>query len=165
MDSKQNPVLSSSYAAGMFSRNWDRGKTGFGLGIVNTATAEEYVMPFGVETIFPTDVVDEVAMIQLPPGEYRIAYWLTYSTGEIEQIARTDVAADSMTGLPFTLAPGEVTFIGSHVARRERNNSSNGNKAWSVRHQQLTLQSAQKAFSRGYPAFATQPMSCPSCIK
>lgn len=164
MDSKQTPAASLGYVAGLFSRNWDSSKTGFGLGIVNIATSEEYVIPFGRETIFPTDIVDEVAMIQLPPGEYRIAYWTNYSSKEKEQLSRTDVAADSITGLPFKIAAGEVVFVGGHVAGSERS-SSNGHKGWMVRHQRLSLQWVQRAFARAYPAFATQPMSCPSCIK
>ncbi len=162
MEATHSPAMNSSYVAGMFSREWGAGKTSFGLGIVNTATAEEYVMPFGRERTLPNDVVDEIAMIQLPPGEYRIAYWLNYSTSELEQIARTDIPADSMSGLPFTLAPGEVVFVGSYVARKER---SDGSDQTRVRHQRLTLQSARKSLSNSYPAFATQAMSCPTCLK
>jgi hypothetical protein len=162
MDSGQSPAASSSYVAGMFSREWGSGKTSFGLGIVNTATAEEYVMPFGRARTLPNDVVDEIAMIQLPPGEYRIAYWLDYSIRELEQITRTDIPADSMSGLPFTLAAGEVVFVGSYVARKEQ---SDGSVQTRVRLQRLTLQSARKSLSNSYPAFATQAMSCPSCLK
>lgn len=164
MEPSQSPVMSSSYVAGMFSREWEPGKTNIGLGIINTATAEEYVMSFGRERILPNNVVDEIAMIQLPPGEYRIAYWLNYSTKELEQITRTDIAADSISGLPFTLAPGEVVFIGSHVARKVRG-TGNEIAQTKVILQRLTLQSAQKAISSRYPAFATQAMSCPSCLK
>ena len=162
MEQGQSPATSSSYVAGMFSREWESGKTSFGLGIVNTVTAAEYVMPFGRERTLPNDVVDEIAMIQLPPGEYRIAYWLNYSTRELEQITRTNISADSMSGLPFTLAPGEVVFIGSYVAAKER---SSGSDQTRVRLQRLTLQSARKLLSNSYPAFATQTMSCPSCLK
>ncbi len=162
MESRQSPAMSSSYVAGMFSREWDSGKTSFGLGIVNTATAEEYVMPFGASRILMGNVVDETAMIQLPPGEYRIAYWLNYSTKDLAPITRTDIPADSVSGLPFTLAPGEVVFLGSYVAKKER---SNGSDQTRVRHQRLTLQSARKSLSISYPAFASQTMSCPSCLK
>lgn len=164
MDPRQSPAMGSSYVAGMFSQEWESGKTSFGLGIVNTATAEEYVIPFGTKRILLSDVVDEIAMIQLPPGEYRIAYWLNYSTRELEQITRANITGDSMRGLPFTLAPGEVVFVGSYVARKERSNGTDGAQT-KVRHQRLTLRSAQKAFTNSYPAFATQPMSCPSCLK
>lgn len=162
MEQGQSPATSSSYVAGMFSREWESGKTSFGLGIVNTATAAEYVMPFGRERTLPNDVVDEIAMIQLPPGEYRVAYWLNYSTSGLEQITRTDIAADSLSGSPFTLAPGEVVFIGSYVAAKER---SSGSDQTRVRLQRLTPQSARKSLSNAYPAFATQAMSCPSCLK
>ena len=164
MDPRQSPAMSSSYVAGMFSQEWESGKTSLGLGIVNTATADEYVIPFGTKRILLSDVVDEIAMIQLPPGEYRIAYWLNYSIRELEQITRTNISADSMSGLPFTLAPGEVIFIGSYVARKERSNGTDGAQT-RVHHQRLTLQSAQKSLSNSYPAFATQAMSCPSCLK
>lgn len=162
MDTGHSPAASSSYVAGMFNREWESGKTGFGLGIVNTVTAEEYVMPFGRTKTLPNDVVDEIAMIQLPPGEYRIAYWLNYTTGELEQISRTDIPADPLSGLPFTLAPGEVVFIGSYVAAKERTGGSGQTR---VRLQRLTVQSARKSLSYSYPAFATQAMSCPNCLK
>jgi hypothetical protein len=161
MEPRQTPAMSSGYVAGMFSREW-QGKTSFGLGIVNTATAEEYVMPFGKARALPNNVVDEIAMIQIPPGEYRIAYWLNYSTRELAQITRTDIAGDSMGGSPFTLAPGEVVFIGSYVAKKERSDGSDQTK---VRHQRLTLRSAQKSLASSYPAFATQAVSCPSCLE
>jgi hypothetical protein len=104
-------------------------------------------------------------MIQLPPGEYRIENWQIYSTKNKEQLTQTGFQPDSIAGLPFTLAPGEVVFIGSYVARNGSNSSAEDNNTWSVRHQQLTLPTAQKALSRGYPQFATQPLSCPSCLK
>ena len=162
MDPRQSPAMSSGYVAGMFSREWGAGKTSFGLGIVNTATAEEYVMPFGVDTGLPRNVIDEVVMIQLPPGEYRIAYWLIYSSKEKKKISQTSIPPESLTGSRFKLASGEVVFTGSHVAREERNNGSE--KTPSVHHQRLTLRSAQKALSSSYPAFMAQPVSCPGCM-
>jgi hypothetical protein len=164
MDSKQFPVLDSGYIAGMFSRDWDPEKLGFGLGIVNIETAEEYVMPFGVETGLPSKVIDKFGMIQLPPGEYRIAYWLAYSTRKKEEIFQTSISPDSIDGLPFSLMPGEVVFIGSYVARIERNNNPD-DKTWDVHYQQLTLPSVQKALSKVNPEFATLPLLCPSCLK
>jgi hypothetical protein len=165
VDAKQSPAPDSGYVAGMFSRDWEPGKLGFGIGIVNTATDEKYVMPFGIETVLSNAVVDQFGMIQLPPGEYRIAFWQTYSTKNKEKITQTSFSPDSRAGLPFTLAPGEVIFLGSYVAKYERDNSTDGNKKWSVRHQQLALPLVQKALSRSHPAFVTQPLSCPSCLK
>jgi len=165
MDSNETPASSSGYVAGMFSRDWNPSKLGFGLGIVDTATAEEYVMPFGVETGMPGSVADAFGMIQLPPGEYRIAYWIIYSGNDEALLSQTSISPDSKTGLPFTLEPGEVIFIGSHVARYDGNNSADGGKTWSVYHQQLIFPSVQKALSRSYPAFATEPLSCPGCLK
>jgi hypothetical protein len=162
MESNQSPEASSGYLAGMFSQDWDPNKLGFGLGIVNVETAEEYVMPFGLETGLPGNTTDAFGIIQLPPAEYRIAYWLVYSSNGQEIISQTTISPDSTIGLPFTLAPGEVVFIGSHVARYERD--ADGNKAWFVHHQQLNLQSAKKALSKGYPLFSTVPLSCLGCI-
>jgi hypothetical protein len=165
IDSKQSPSPDSGYVAGMFSRDWEPGKLSFGLGIVNIETDEKYVMPFGIETVLSNAVVDQFGMIQIPPGEYRVAYWQTYSTKDKKQITQTSILPDSRAGLPFTLAPGEVVFIGSYVAKYERDNSTDGDKEWSVRHQQLALPLVQKALSRSYPEFVTQPLSCPSCLK
>ncbi|MBI5891901.1 MAG: hypothetical protein HZB47_14730 [Nitrosomonadales bacterium] len=165
MDSTQSPEPASGYVAGMFSRDWNPSKLGFGLVIVNTATAEEYVMPFGVEAVLPEKVIDEFGMIQLPPGEYRIAHWLTYSTEDYGQLTRIAMPPDSMAAAPFVLAPGSVVFVGSYVARNRQNNGSNGGNPWSVHHQRLTLQTVRKGLSNRYPLFSTQPMLCPSCIE
>jgi hypothetical protein len=165
MNSSESPSSDSGYVAGMFSRDWNPARSGFGLGIVNTATAEEYVMPFGVETGMPHSVTDAFGMIQLPPGEYRVAYWLTYSAKDQEILSQTDISPDSRGGLPFTLAPGEAVFIGSHVAKFGPSAGSDGNKTWSVSLQQLSLPTVQKALSKKYPEFVTQPLTCPSCLK
>ncbi|MDO8990437.1 MAG: hypothetical protein Q7U91_12485 [Sideroxyarcus sp.] len=165
MDSSQSPASDSGYVAGMFSRDWNPARSGFGLGIVNTATAEEYVMPFGVETGMPHSVTDAFGMIQLPPGEYRVASWLMYSPKDAEILSQTDISPDSRAGLPFTLAPGEAVFIGSHVAKYGLSTDSDGNKTWSVSLQQLALPTVQKALAKKYPEFVTQPLSCPSCLK
>lgn len=165
IDSKQSPAPDVGYVAGMFSRDWNPAKLGVGLGIVNTATAEEYVMPCGVDTVLPKKVTDELGMIQLPPGEYRIAYWLTYSTKNHEELTRTGIPPDSTASVAFTLASGEVVFMGSYVVNSGQKGGSDGGNQWSVRHQRLTLQSAQKALSNSYPSFSTQPMTCPTCIK
>jgi hypothetical protein len=158
VDSKQSPVSSSGYVAGMFSRDWGPGKLDFALGVVNSATAEEYVMPFVVGTSLPDSVKDRFGMIQLPPGKYRIAYWLSYSTKDNQQLTKTAISPDATAGLPFTVTSGEVVFLGSFVAR-------NDNNQWSVHHQRIVLQSAQQALSKRYPTFSTQPFSCPSCLK
>ncbi len=160
---EQTPASSSGYVAGMFSRKWDSKKSGIGLGIVNTATGEEYVMPFGVERALPTDVADDFAMIQLPPGEYKIENWLNYSTRDGAPISKTSIPSNSMAGLSFSLAPGEVVFLGSYVAKMEGN--PDGSKTWAVHQQRLTLRLVQKALANGYPAFTTLPLSCPSCLK
>lgn len=161
----QSPEPGFGYVAGMFSRDWNPAKVGFGLGIVNTATAEEYVMSFGGETVLPGKVTDEVDIIQLPPGEYRVAYWATYSTENHEQLTRTDASPDSISAAPFALEPGEVVFIGSHVASNGQKSSSAGSGQWSVRHQRLSEQTARKSLTKRYPAFSAQPMSCPTCLK
>lgn len=165
MDSKQSPASGSGYVAGIFSRDWAPGKLDFAFGIVNTATAEEYVMPFGVETTLPDSVKDKFGMMRLPPGKYRIEYWLTYSTKDHQQLSRSDSFPDPTVGLPFTLAAGEVVFMGSFDARYGRSSGSDGNPQWSLHQQRLSMQSVQKALSNRYPAFSTQPLSCSSCLK
>lgn len=159
IDAKQAPAPDAGHVAGMFTRDWNPGKLGFGLGIVNTATAEEYVMPFGVETVLPKKLTDELGVIELPPGEYKVAYWVTYSTASHEQLSITEIPPGSVAAEPFSLASGEVVFIGSHVARYDLN------QTWSVSQQRLTLPAVQKAISSKYSEFVNQPLSCPSCLK
>lgn len=165
LDSKQSPVTGSGYVAGIFSRDWAPGRLDFAFGIVNVDTAEEYVMPFGVDTALPDSVKDKFEMIPLPPGKYRIAYWLSYSAKDHKQLSRTDNFASPMVGTAFTLAPGEVVFIGSYTARYGRTGGSDGNSQWAVYQQRLPVQTVQKALVGSYPSFYSQPLSCPSCLK
>ena len=163
MLSTQVPAMDSGYLAGKFSRKWDANKSSYGLGILNTLTAEEYVIPFGRETALPSDVSDEFDMIQVPPGEYRVAYWITYSISEQTQTSRTDFPTDALTSKPFTLAPGEVVFLGSYIP--ETGSAADGTRTQTIRHWRLSQRSVQKALERGYPEFKAQPLSCPSCIE
>ncbi len=162
MDSEQSPTMDSAYVAGMFSRDWDDGKLGFGLGFVNVASDREYVMPFGVTTDLPNSVKDRFVMIELPPGKYRIASWVTYSGSSA--LTQTNISPDSATGMPFTLAPGEVTFVGSHVARSQRPGNSDDNYTWTVYYQRLSMKTVLKELPKNYPLFSTVPLSCPSCL-
>jgi hypothetical protein len=90
---------------------------------------------------------------------------LIYSPKDEEILSQTDISPDSRGGLPFTLAPGEAVFIGSHVAKYGPGTGPDGNKTWSVSLQQLALPTVQKALAKKYPEFVTQPLSCPSCLK
>lgn len=164
LDSKQAPVTGSGYVAGIFSREWAPGRLDFAFGIVNVDTAKEYVMPFGVDTALPDSVKDKFGMIRLPPGKYRIAYWLSYSAKDHKQLSRSDTLADPMVGSPFTLAPGEVVFIGSYTARYGRTSGSDGNPQWAVHQERLPVQSVQKALITSYPLFYAQPLSCLRCL-
>lgn len=165
LSSKHTPELNSSYVGGMFSQDWGADKIGFGIGLVNIATAEEYIVPFGENIGLPRSISDEFVMVQLPPGGYRVSYWVIYSSNETEKISQTEIPPNSLVGSTFALAPGEVVFIGSHVARDTHDSNSNGNKTWVVRHQQLSLRTVQKVLSNRYPAFVPQPLRCPSCLK
>lgn len=156
--------MDSGYLAGNFSRKWDSNKSSFGLGILNTVTAEEYVIPFGKETDLPTDISDEYDMIQVPPGEYRIAYWITYSISEQVQTSRTDFPIDTVTSKAFTLDPGGVVFLGSFVPEM-KNHEADGTRTWTIQHWRHTQRSAQKALEKNYPEFKAQPLLCPSCIE
>ncbi len=164
MEPRQSPAMSSSYVAGMFSQEWESGKTSFGLGIVNTATAEEYVIPFGTKRILPkqrgrrnchdsasSGRIQDCVLAQLFDQRNGTNYSNQYLCRFHERLAVYACAR-------------KVVFIGSYVARKERSSRFRGRQT-RVRHQRLTLQSAQKSLSNSYPAFATQAMSCPSCLK
>jgi len=160
----QAPDLSSGYVAGLFSRDWGSGSLGFG--IVNVDTAAEYVISFGTDSRLQSSIRDEVGMIQIPPGNYRIAYWLTYSTLDREKRSQNEIPADSAIGSTFAVAPGEILFIGSYAARLERDQNGGNNAAsWTIMPQQIALPTANKAIAKRYPEFSTLPLSCQRCIK
>ena len=164
LERTQSPEPAGAYIAGMFSRDWNPSRTSFGIGIVNTATSEEYVMPFGVETILPERVTDEFVMIQLPPGRYKVEYWITYATGDGEMLNKTDISPESLSATPFELAAGKAVFLGSYVARSGKGGAGNEGNSWSVYHQRLTPQVMRKGLLNRYPSFSRLPMSCPSCL-
>jgi hypothetical protein len=165
LDQNTAPASGNGYVAGLFSHDWEPGKTTFGLGIVNTATADEYVLPFGFATEWPTTATDVFAMTSLPPGKYKVAHWLSYTTKGQDVLTRTDVAPGSSAVAPFTLAPGEVVFVGSYVARNVEAGKPYDEKAWTVHSQRLTRHSVEKLLSKRYPLFTTQTVSCPGCIE
>lgn len=164
LTSAQTPAMGSAYVAGMFSRKWDPSLTSFGLGILNIQSGEEYVLPFGRENTLPTNVSDELDLIRIPPGEYRVAYWISYSIKEQSRLSKTDFLPDSPTGKTFTLTSGGVVFLGSYIPEAAGKDAE-GRMLWTMRHWKLTLRSAQTALNRSYPQFAAQPMTCPSCTE
>lgn len=164
MPATQAPAMESAYLAGMFSRKWDSSQSSFGLGLINIRTAEEYVIPFGRETTLPTNISDEFDMIQVPPGEYRIAYWIRYSIKEQAPLSRTPYPPESLTARAFTLGPGEVVFLGSFVPDAV-GRTADGDNLWEIRHWRLNQRSVQRALERNYPGFKAQPWICPSCLE
>lgn len=160
----QTPAVDSAYVAGMFSRKWDSSLTSFGLGILNTKTAEEYVLPFGPENTLPTNVSDELDLIRIPPGEYRVAYWIRYSIKERSWLSKTEFTPDSLTSKTFTLAPGEVIFLGSFVPEAAGKDAE-GKAVWVMHHWRTSQRATQNALNRSYPKFMAQPLICPSCME
>ncbi|HYU09433.1 MAG TPA: hypothetical protein VEK77_08645 [Gemmatimonadales bacterium] len=152
------PVPTAGYVAGSFTT--DKGSA-FGFGLVNTETGEDYVMPFGQERNMPSVRDNELGMIQLPPGNYKIAYWVTYAT--LTKQREVKKAIDNpVFGAPFTVAPGAVVFLGSFSTRTDF--FPYRRAEWSFRANRISRREAKDMFAKTYPRFADLPFSCRLCL-
>ena len=151
------PAANSGYIAGSFTTN--KG-TGFGFGIVNTQSGQDYVMPFGEDTLWMTARQDQFGMIQLPPGTYKLSYWVTYATLTKEQMARKEFS-NPVVSAPFTVAPGSVVYLGSFSANTEH---SYNRIYWSIKPNKISQKEAKEGLDKAYPGFAGLPLSCILCL-
>lgn len=153
------PTQGSGYLAGIFSSN--KG-FGFGLGLVNADTGADHVMPFGESTALPSSREGQVAMIELPPGNYRIGYWVTYATLTHQRSTKADIPAGHPLGRPFALAPGQVVILGSLEAETLL---AYPKFHLTIHPRRISEQSAVAAFRESYPGFQGAPVTCLLCVE
>lgn len=161
LQASAKPEKINAYVAGSFTR---ANSGGFGFVLTNADNGFEYVMPFGEDTAWPKDVKDQVVMIQVPPGKYRISHWLTYATLTKERSKKSEVT-NKFIAAPFTLDPGAIIFLGSFSAKTETTVSyPYTHTNWSIKPNPLSASDARSAFAAAYPLFADAPFTCSMCI-
>ena len=149
------PSAESGYVAGVFSRT---GRDRFGLGIVDAA-GQEFVMPFGDSSQEET-AQGRLAMIDLPPGEYRVAFWVTYAALGTKQGIKKDFPATHAIARKFTVRPGQVVFLGAFSAETV---TSYRRVDWTIGLRRIGEAGATTMFRQGYPAFREASIQCLQC--
>ena len=155
------PEKSNAYIAGSFTRV---SSGGFAFVLTNTDSGLDYAMPFGEDTTWPKDVADQLIMIQVPPGKYRITHWLTYGTLTKER-SRLQPVTNKFVAAPFTLEQGSIIFLGSFSASTETSVSyPYTHTSWSIKPNPIKARDAHSALANTYPLFGDVPFSCTVCI-
>lgn len=145
----------AGYVAGFLRRGEGEG---FALRLTETG-GKEYFIPFE-RNAADAEPKSRPVMIEVPPGTYRIASWVTYNFAH-ERVAQQDVPEKHALGRPFTLAAGQVLLLGAleastvHSIRRVD---------WAVQPLLITEPAAVAAFREAYPAFAHLPVTCLMCL-
>lgn len=140
----------SGYVAATFETTG--GAETFGFGIAN-ALDREWVMPFRAEPGQKDGV--HLGMIALPPGDYRLSFWVASRAGEPQAIARTHAL-----GKPFTVKPGHVVFLGRFSATVVNYGRS---FSMSIKPVATSAYEVWTEFTEAYPGFAQATIECMVC--
>ena len=114
----ERPDTNTGYVAGIFQI---QGKDDFAFGITNVNGGEELIFPFANPAVTQIDkktgreVPEQVTMIHLPAGKYRLTSWLAYGPGTKKQTARKDLPADNQNR-EFVVTKGRMTYLGKFSA-------------------------------------------------
>ncbi|MBL0728807.1 hypothetical protein [Piscinibacter sp. HJYY11] len=151
------PDAASAYIAGAFTRV---SSGGFAFIARNADTGEEYALPLGADTPFPTDVENQVVAIKVPPGRYAITQWITYATLTKERITKSNIT-NAVLSEPFTVAPGSVTYLGNYSVTTTRAGTS---MHFRISPKVVTSADARTGFLKAYPGFQSQSFACKLCV-
>jgi hypothetical protein len=139
------PTATSAYVGALCKKNT---MARYGFALVDESN-KEYVVP----------IDDEVGLVQIPPGKYRVAYWTTFAfTGE--RITKSHIPANHPLGRPFDVGPGEVMFLGRWTADRD---IGFGTSTFWLEPAKMTEAEAATAVRTAYPAFAEALVKCLWC--
>lgn len=141
------PAPATSYVGGLFHKETF---VGFGFGLRDLKTGQEYVIPMEK---------DAVGLVAVPPGRYRVAYWITFSLTK-EKLTRKDVPETVPLGRAFDVAPGAVMLLGKWSADREFGIAKS---TFTIEQVRVRKQEAVAALLASYPAFKGAPVACVLC--
>lgn len=155
------PAADAGYIVGLFTKNKS---AGVGLGIVNTASGYEYLLPFGEDTSWPSAKANEFSMIKVPPGDYRIKYWATYATLTKEIFAKSEIK-DAPISSTFKVEANSVAFVGSYSIVQEWAPMPVGGWKfiWNLRQEPIAQKEASDRFSKAYGGYSQSSFSCFMC--
>jgi len=150
------PDPGSGYVVGLFSGV----SSEFAFGLVETTTQKDYLMPFFTDRKLTTKhAPDQVNMIAVPPGSYRIAYWVTYDKLTKEISTRTQLNGPNQPS-PFAVDAGKIAYLGSYSTSQERSFSYNTTTfTYRVTPNRVPLSGFLTLFKDKYPEFHTSDIT------
>jgi len=123
---------------------------GFGLGLRDLAD-HDYVLP----------LENGVVLIALPPGTYRVAYWVTFAALTHERLTQQDIPPAESFATPFVLAPGHVMLLGDLFSDRLGMFS----RTYTIQTMPISAGDAALKFRTEYRGFAAAPIDCLACTR
>jgi hypothetical protein len=162
---KAPPDPNIGYIAAAFSDRGTRG-TGFGL-ILSGPDRKEVVMSFDGPPVSGPVAPTRLGMIAVPPGEYYVDFWVTFSA------FREVLTKQQMHGAlasSFTVRQGQVVYLGwlfgsTATGVGTRKNKSAVTITASMGSQDLDLGFATSMVRSGYPKFSAAPVECVLCSR
>src|SRR5512133_2999625 len=153
------PGAAAGYVAGFLSRGDGEGVA---LELVGGKSGRAYMLDFEhAETARPQ-------MIEVPPGTYRVASWVTFNFAR-ERVREQEVPAAHVLARPFTIGAGQVVVLGALEATttvwREpaKGYSEKFTKYWEVLPKRITEAVAVAGVREAFPGFAAAPVTCLLC--
>lgn len=157
----QVPDPQSGYIAGTFSAPANAGRLAFVL--VNAETGSEKVLPVGEIHYLHVDQKKSFRMIPVPPGTYRLAYWMFYD--ELNRpFPPREFPAGTLSTTLFDVPAGGIAFIGNFaMTSKDGNDFLVGMRSRRFEQFAISLADARKSLATVHPGFLKLIFSCPPC--
>ncbi len=139
--------------------------SGFGL-VLTDHIGRRYPITFG-EAKFGDATRDLTGMVALPPGDYRITDWMTYTRVAGVAVQTLPFPEGNPITRPFEVKPGHVVYLGRFDAAMHR--SSKGllgitvHTEWSINARPISADAVPPVIAREYPGFTAAPLECLIC--
>lgn len=160
------PVAKSGYVAATVVATAKQAPGPIALGLVNTTTYAEHLLPIGNLGYWESfkDLKNVPRIIAIPPGQYRLAFWVTYYNENGELLTKNMIRTDSPLAITFSVAPDGITCLGSYSTmsevKFERNTRTT---SWTVLQEPITEHDARQAIVAQHPNFSKLDFFCPRC--
>lgn len=161
------PVPKSGYVAATVLATSKQAPGGIALGLVNTTTYAEHLLPIGNLGYLESykDLNNIPRVIALPPGQYRLAFWVTYYYDNGELLTKNTIQTNSPMAITFSVAPDGITYLGSYSTMSEHKFKGNEQTThWRVNQDQIPEHDARQAVFARHPTFSKLDFFCPRCI-
>lgn len=148
-----------------------KAKAGYAIYIKNTETDNEYVLQLNKPLIFKFGPVGDgempvqVNVIKVPPGNYVLSRWATFSWAFSERIVNKKFDEGSLLTTPFTVKPGTVVFLGEFATSdySEFTAPFTTTLHYQLEPKVISIESARETLVSAYPAFKNVNFSCSFC--